>query len=253
MDTARRLVLVGAICLVCSVASHTKEGGGVVDPNDATWAGVTISLTNLEVTDSSLDLSYEIRNDSDHEAWMCSESGPPFEVFLALDTQTLVIRKRMDVPDDSIWDRGTPVGTYVRIVPGASLTESVQTTLPVTPRITYSAKKTTEVAQTVTRLALEIGYFDEDLPTLIHTICAIADTCSIPSGSFPSETINTYFRGVVIRGSLGRYFDRLNPDPYGAGRVRIFYPHGLIEEILRADVNDVSIPYEGHAVIKYCE
>ncbi|HNS21331.1 MAG TPA: hypothetical protein PKH24_12585 [Sedimentisphaerales bacterium] len=145
------------------------------------------------------------------------------------------------------------MGTYVRIVPGARLTESVRITLPVAPRITYSAEEMTEVTQTVERLALEIGYFDEDLPAMIHTICAIADPCSIPSGTFPSETVNTYFRGVVIRGSLGSYFDRLNPDPYGAGRVRICYPHKLIEKILRADVNDVSIPYKGQAVIKYCD
>lgn len=79
-------------------------------------------------------------------------------------------------------------------------------------------------------------------------------TCSIPSGSFPLETVNTYFRGVVIRDSLGSYLGRLNPDPYGAGRVRIVYSQtGLIEKTLRTDVNDVSIPYEGRAVIKYCE
>ncbi len=248
MRQVAKLLALSCICVVASLARETTE------PAMSTAGGITIDITEVDVNDSTLTLSYDIKNDSDHEAWICSESGPPFEVFLALDTQTLVIRKRMDVPDNSIRDRGTPVGTYVRIVPGACLTESVRITLPVAPSITYSAEKTTEVTQTVERLALEIGYYDEDLPAMIHTICAIADTCSIPSGTFPSETVNTYFRGVVIRGSLGSYFDRLNPDPYGTGRVRIVYSqHGLIEKILRADVNDVSIPYKGRAVIKYCE
>jgi len=215
---------------------------------------ITVDITEVDVNDSTLTLSYDIKNGSDHEAWMCTKSGPPFEVFLALDTQTLVIRKRMDVPANNLWDRGGPVGTYVRIVPGASLTESVRITLPVAPEITYSAEETTEVTQTVDRLALEIGYYDEDLPAMIHSICAIADTCDLPRIDIPLDTFYAYFRGVAIRNGLGSYFDRVNPDPYGEGHVHIWYSrYALIEKILRADVNGVSIPYKGRAVIKYCE
>jgi len=217
-------------------------------------SGVTIEISTVDVNDSLLTLSYDIKNESDHEAWICSESGPPFEVFLALDTQTLVIRKRMDVPAYNVWDRAVPLGTYVRVIPGASLTESVRIALPVTSVIAYSAKKTTEVTQTVTRLTLEIGYFDEDLPGLIHSICAVADTWTLPHIDIPLDTFHAYFRGVAIRNGLGEYFDRLNPDPYAEGQVHIRYSqHGLIEKILRADVNDVCIPYSGRAVIKYCE
>jgi hypothetical protein len=251
MSVARKLVnlvVVGLICIPMSPAAETEMPDGSSDTL------LTIAITALDVNDSTFTLSYDVKNESDHEAWVCSEPGPPFEMFLALDNQTLVIRKRMDVPAGNLWDRGVPMGTYVRIVPGDSLKQSVCIPLPATSKITYSAKETIEVTQIVNKVTLEVGCYDEDLPSLVHSICAIADTCNIPSGSISLETLNTYFRGVAIREGLGRYFDRVNPDPYGKGQVRIWYSqHGLVEKILRADVNDVVIPYTGRAVLKYGE
>jgi hypothetical protein len=250
MSLVRRLATLVVICWACIVISPAGE---TRLPSASKDTAVTIGITECDVNDGAFTLTYDIRNKCDHETWVCSEPGPPFEAFLALDTQALVIRKRMDVPANNLWDRGVPMGTYVRIAPGASLTQSLRMTLPVTPKIAYSAKKTTEVTQIVKNVTVEIGYFDEDLPSLVHNICAIADMCSLPSGSISLEMVYTYFRGVVIRDGVGSYFDRVNPDPYGEGRVRILYSHGLVEKILRADVSDVSIPYTGRAVLNYCE
>jgi hypothetical protein len=245
MNAARKIVRLLAVCCVCAVGSPAEE---VTKPDISQDAAVTMEITELDVNDSTLALSYNIRNGTDREAWVCSKSGRiPFEVFLTSDQQTLLIRKRLDLPTKNKW-RLEPVGTYVRIAPGASLAESVQITLPVSPAVLYANEYTTEFAQPVRHLALEIGYYDEDLPALIHSIFAVAEKSGLTSGDVPSNILNTYFRGLLVRGVLGS-FDQVNPDPYGQGYVYIRYSWQALtgEKILRVDVNDVSIPYQGHS------
>ena len=148
-----------------------------------------------------------------------------------------------------MWRPPGPVGTYVRITPGASLADSVRIAVPVTPRFLYAGPNTTEVAQTVTRLALEIGYYDADLPRIIRDIIAVAEKSGLTIADVPGSLLDTYFRGLRLRVVL-RDFDRVNPDPYGQGRVSIRYSGQALtdEKVLRVDVNNVSIPYRG-----YCE
>jgi len=247
MNTARRIIRVLAICCVCNMASHAgraKEAGG---PDNSKEIGVTIELTKLEVSDSFLGLSYKISNGSDREAWVCNDVGHiPFEVFLTYDKQTLLIRKRLDVPSRTRWRGPSPVGTYVRIAPGASLTESVQIALPVSPNTEYAFEYTTEFAQPVRHLALEIGYYDEDLPALIHSIIGVAEKSGLTSRDVPANILNTYFRGLVVRGGLAG-FDLVNKDPYDRGLVYVNYSYQALtgEKILRVDVNDVAVPYAG--------
>jgi hypothetical protein len=169
-------------------------------------------------------------------------------VFLASDKQTLLIRKRLDVPTNAIWGLGPPTGTYVRIAPGTSLADSVRIALPVSPRFLYASRDTTELAQTVTRLALEIGYYDADLPLMIRSIIAVAEKSGLAIRDVPPSLLDTYFRGVSVRALL-RDFDLVNKDPYGQGWISITYTQQALtdEKVLRRDVNNVSIPYEGYS------
>lgn len=243
MNTVRKTLRLLAVCCVCTVLSPGEEAE---QPDTATDSGVTIEITDLDVNDTSLALTYVIGNGSDREAWVCSKIGRiPFEVFLTRDKETLVIRKRLDVPSNTRW-RKEPVGTYVRLKPGDSLAESVQIALPVSPSVLYATEYATESVQPVQRLALEIGHYDEDLPALIHSIFAVAEASGLTSRDVPSNILNTYFRGLRVRGNLGS-FDQVNPDPYGRGFVYIGYSWQALtgEKTLRADVNDVSIAYEG--------
>jgi len=211
-------------------------------------AAVAMEITELDVNDSTLTLGYKIVNGTDRDAWVCDKIGPmAFEVFLTADKQTLLIRKRLDVPSSRMW-RDIPVGRYVRMAPGESLAESVQITLPASPRIQYANEYATESAQPVGRLALEIGYYDEDLPALIHSILDVAKKSGLTSADVPVEILDTYFRGLRVRGVLGS-FDQMNPDPYGQGYVNIFFSSQALtgEKILRADVNNVSISYKGYS------
>jgi len=246
MNLLKRIMKLLAICCVCTVMSPADEEKS---PDMSKDAGVRMEITRLEVSDSTLALSYNIRNGSDREAWVCNDIGHiPFEVFLTFDQQTLLIRKRLDVPSKSRWRGPSPVGTYVRIAPGASLTESVQIVLPVSPNTEYAFEYTTEFAQPVRRLALEIGYYDEDLPALIRSIIGAAEKSGLTSRDVPANILNTYFRGLIVRGELAG-FDLVNKDPYDRGLVYINYSYQALtgEKILRVDVNDVSIPYKGHS------
>jgi urease beta subunit len=244
MNAVKRTVKVLALCCVCPMLSATDQ---TKEPAVNEDAAVRIEITKLDVNDSTLALSYNIRNETDREAWVCSKVGRiSFEVFLATDRQTLLIRKRLDVPSNRVW-RIEPVGKYVRIAPGGSLAESLQIPVPVSPSVLYTTASTPESAQPVRRMALEIGYYDEDLPALVHSIFAVADKSGLTTRDIPSSILDTYFRGVRVRGALWS-FDQVNPDPYGQGFVYIDYSWQALtgEKVLRVDVNDVSIAYEGY-------
>ena len=243
MNATKRMMKLLAVSCICAVISPTE---GAKAPGMRRDAGVTMEITKLEVDASTLALSWSIKNGSDRDAWVCTRVGPiPFEVFLASDKQTLVIRKRLDVPRTQIWDRPLRIGEYVHVAAGTSLPESVQIALPVTPSVVHAVASAPEPGQAVRRLALEIGYYDEDLPALIHSILAVAEKSGLTLLDVPDNILDTYFRGVRVRMALGS-FDRLNPDPYGEGRVDILYSDQALtgEKILRVDVNDVSIPYK---------
>jgi len=249
MDAARRALKLLAICCLCNMASHAQPADPVNGPDVSVEKAVAMEITELTVSDSTLTLGYKIINGTDRDAWVCSsiDSSVPFEVFLTSDKQTLLIRKRLDVPSTTMWGM-PPVGTYVRIAPGASLADSARIAVPVSSTFLYASRDTTELAQTATRLALEIGYYDGDLPGVIRSIIAVAEKSGLTPLDVPPGLLDTYFRELRVRAALG-FFDRENKDPYGQGRVSIAYTQQALtdEKVLRVDVNDVSIPYEGYS------
>ncbi len=247
MNTVRRIAKLLAICCVCAVMS-LAEGTKEPDMNKA--GGVTMEITDLNINDSTLTLGYKVVNGTDYDAWVCSSiaSSQPFEVFLTPDKQTLLIRKRLDVPTAAMGRTSLPVGTYVRIAPGASLADSVRIAVPVSPVFLYASQDTTEVVQEVTGLALEIGYYDADLPAIIRSVIAAAGKSGLTIRDVPASLVDTYFRGLRVQLSLGD-FDQVNKDPYGQGRVSIAYSAQALtdEKVLRVNVNSVSIPYKGYS------
>ena len=244
MSTSMRIMAMVALCCVCNMGSDAGQAQQADGQDAVDETGVTIELTKLEVSDSSLELDYKITNSSDDDVWVCSKpSSIPFEVYLTHDPQTLLIRKRLDVPSTFIWSRPPAAGTYVRIVPGATQMDSMRLDLPVTPRSVY-ASVGPEVPQTVRRLVLEIGYYDEDLPALVRSILDVAGNCSPQSWYVYPDFLKTYFRGLLVRNSLSG-FNAINKDPYGEGRVSIEYSYQALtgEKVLRVEINGVSIRY----------
>jgi hypothetical protein len=247
--TIAKGVIISVVFSLCHLASGEEP---TTDPNAARATTATIELASLDVNDSALRLNCRIRNNSDHEVWVCSNSGEvPFEVYLTQDKQTLLIRKRLDVPNDGIrysGPGGMPVGTYVRLKSGEDRTESLKIDLPVKPVFEYAAPSKEEVSQVVRRLAFEVGYYDEDLPALVQSIFKIADLFTVVGRGtvIDAKIYNTYFRGLAVRGGLIAY-DFYNKDPCQQGAVRIPYSSQALtgENILWIDANNVSIPYRG--------
>lgn len=245
MRTVTRMMKILAICCVCNLASHAQQAKEGNASDDGKAAGVTIELAKLEVTDSSLELSYRIRNGCDHDVWVCNEVHPsvPFEIYLTDDQQTLLMRKRLDVPCDWVWHRPPPPGTYIRLSPGAAQPESLLLGLPVTSHTVYAGGSVDAAAQTVRRLALEIGYYDQDLPALVRGIFAVAERFSPDARNLDPNIVRTYFPGLLVRSSLA-HFDLFNTDAYDAGRVYMECSYETLgEKVLRLEIQDVAIPY----------
>jgi hypothetical protein len=192
-------------------------------------------------------LTYTIGNNSDHDVWVCTEvSSIPFELYLTHDRETLLIRKRLDVPTKGVWRRPPAPGTYLRIEPGAAKSEAIQIDLPAKTRSVYADIATKGVAQIVRRLAVEVGYYDTDLPALVRGIFAIADTFGLEGWTLYPDIRRIYFRGLGVRGALSAFYD-MNKDPDNEGRVRIEYSHQALtgEKVLRMEINGIAIPYRG--------
>ncbi|MBN2183610.1 MAG: hypothetical protein JW715_17005 [Sedimentisphaerales bacterium] len=221
------------------------------DSQDVEESAVSMELTHFEITDANLELAWKIKNNTDHDVWVCDSvkvDRPKYEVFLNADLRTLQIRRRLDVPPPShTWRYGPPTGRYVRLLPGEDMTESLVRDLPVESTILY-ASRSAEVTTNAACIALEIGYYDEDLPALVRSIIQEAEKFS---GTFNAHftIMNDYFRGLVVKGTLGSLedFDSFNKDPYNDGKVWIRYSSQALtgEKVLKINIDGVSIPYEG--------
>jgi len=154
----------------------------------------TISVTKLDIKDEALNLVYEIRNDTEDDAWIFAgwhilsevTSGMNAGLQMAKDGHTLTIR--------ALFKRSTTgmspqplYGRFVRLRPGDRQTEAIIIRLPACP-----ASQPGHVGQQeqgikhATRLAIELGYFQDNL-----------------SGKKPNDTL-------VSRNVFSRRNERLN-------------------------------------------
>jgi len=176
---------------------------------------VTIAVTRFDMREDTLELQYEIVNRSDHDVWICdaiitNRSGPiPYEVYVDLDGHALMIRRRLAVPRqmDVIRELTQLDGCYTRLSPGEKRKETFTSSLPIQP-CTVLASNGPFVAL-ATRLVLEIGFYDEDLPAKIRSILEIGDTlaCTVPSlsrlGVKNVDVFDKYFGGLTMWKDIG--------------------------------------------------
>jgi hypothetical protein len=209
---------------------------------------ITITKTKLEVTDKTLELSWEIRNDSGQDAWILAglnRAGNTVATFMDEDNRTLLIRRRLDVPARPA-KASFPrcLGRYVRLRTGQVLTEVVSTALPVHRELGLGiGGRKNRGLEYATRLIIEIGYYIGDLPGMIRRVIEEdeGNPLTKPFGTqYYTNTISGWFDGL-----LG--FNRLNE------RVRSRDDEVLIpynnqaftgEQVLRVVVDDLRIPYE---------
>lgn len=225
--------------------TQSKAGSG----GEKKAGAPTIDVIRLNISDETLKLSYQIKNDSDHDIWICEGIcvGLPehsFEVYLAEDKHTLLVRKRLDITAQSS-PIAYPSGRYVRLPAGQSRAESLLLSLPVESRFFWGAPPEPDKPYT-TSLALEIGYYPGDMPGMIRGIFEEAEKSSdTKTGVYPTYPITI----KVWLGSL-LLFDYYNSlDQYVSHRGEEFVipwtgEFRIGEQALRTTIDGLRIPYE---------
>jgi hypothetical protein len=209
---------------------------------------VKIVLTKLDVNDQKLELNWKITNNTEHDVWVC-DGYMDFERFMDKDAKTLVLRKRFNLPEGPGWEH-PPRAHYVRLRPGQEKLDSIALDVPVTPRTVFRALSGN--ARYAERVALEIGFYDEDLRALILDIVEMAEKLSCDgsvSGFDPNwELYPRFFGGVSIAQTFNhesfRYF-RNSVTSDGDEIIIPYFSQAINgEQILRIEVDNVSIPYK---------
>jgi hypothetical protein len=254
MKTCSSMIVVFGGCLLLAGWARGGNGTGSVTQERP---AMTLSLTRLDVNDVRLELRYTIKNESDKEIWICNDSrvGSPqisFEAFLHEDKQTLVIRRRYDVPAYCVWFY-PPSAEYVRVGPGLKRTESLSFNLP-NEGVSLFGDGTMDLISgqpvCARRLILEIGYYVGSLPETIRSILAVAD--KFPSGGITNDNrdiVKCYFPGLyipIMLGGLQRFEERMAEGAF-AERITILYTEQLLkgERFSQVIVDGVSIPSWG--------
>jgi len=150
----RQLIIVTALslCILPAIQAQAKSDGNTGVP--------TIAVTKLDITDKTLEVSYQIKNGSDQDIWLCEfiSRFMVFERYLADDGQSLMVRRRLSVPMNAT-PMEQPIGRYLRLRSGESRTESLILPLPTGYSSHFAGWKRLPDVVFATRLVIEIGYY----------------------------------------------------------------------------------------------
>jgi hypothetical protein len=210
---------------------------------------MTIVMNRLEVSDERLLLDFDIRNDSRDDTWFCESSNifssSGYEVFA--DGQTLVLRKRLDVPTNrALFTRIS--GRYVRLGPGDTCQQTVLLDLPAMPAVFFADAPAGEDHEELRRLAIEIGFYAENLPGLTRGILAEAARFQASGEALDAAIVERYFIGFLIATEFGGLagFEQSNRESDLSREVVIPYTYQALkgEQCARLVVDGIAIPYK---------
>ena len=205
-----------------------------------------ITITKLDVTDTNLELCWEIRNDSAQDVWILAglgESGANTSAFMDEDDRTLLIRRRLDLPANPQMSFPTCNGRYVRLRAGQILTESVSLTIPIYPYHGFAGGRKTRGLEHATRLTIEIGYYAGDLPGMVRRIIAEDEKNPriIPAvDPYYTKTIGGWFRGLLGFNKLNELVRSRDDEVLIPFTSQAFTG----ERVLRVAADDLHIQYE---------
>jgi len=216
-------------------------------------AGVTTVLTKFDVNDTNLKMDYKIINNTNHDVWICDRY---VDKFMDTDNRTLVLRTRYNLSNEGvIWEFPFPRFRYSRLRPGQEKIESISLSFPVKPHALFKTSRGN--AEYAKRLAIEIGYYDEDLRKLILNIVEMAEKLNCDGSAIspwePNSTLELYYRffgGIEIAGFFNSEGSTYFRDSVMSDSDEIIAPylkqtlHG--EKVLRIEIDNVSIPYESN-------
>jgi hypothetical protein len=226
-------------------------------------AGVTMALTGFDVNDTNLELSWKIKNNTDHDVWVCNgfnrgESIYYFERYMDKDNKTLVLRRRYNLSSEGIIvERYPSPFRYLRLRPGQEKVESHSFTLPVTSITLFHTPGEGGLnVESAQRLAIEIGFYDEDLRALILGVVDMVEKLGC-DGSAVSNLVSSnasamrlyyrFFGGFTIAGlhtteNISFFRNSVTSD---GDEILMPTMHQSLngEQILRLEVENLSIPF----------
>ncbi len=251
-----RFLILGLVILACMVSTHRMVAESrTIDVPEAEQPIVAIELTAFEASEEALRLEYRIVNVSQYEVWVCDGleidiNGPipiDCEIFMDADGQTLMLRRRLDVPMEFSTSRPLQQkGRYQRLNPGEERLGSILRAVPIEPRHVLASMSTDPAL--ATRVVLEIGYHSGYLPGEIHNILELAEKLGRPGAEIGySDTLYEYFGGFAIARAFGGLdgFSRFWQEGSDEITIPWLYPALKGEPALRLVVDSVSIPYGG--------
>jgi hypothetical protein len=205
----------------------------------------SITITKLDVTNTRLELSYEVRNTSGHEVWICDDIGfdRPYdcEICLSEDHQVVTLRKRLDVPSDMVWFE-RPRAKYVRLRAGEKRRESLSVNVPLDGVYVLEHARSGQTARGlfyVSGLAIEVGYYDGNLPEMIINMIGEAEKALENNPGTVPPILATF--GDVLSFNYSR--ERLRNRE---GEIVIPYTYQQLkgEKVLRTTIDGLRIPCE---------
>ena len=230
------ILIVGAmICLSVPAQAQSAESAGAP----------TITITKLNVTDKTLELRYQIRNDSEQDIWFCEFVNRflVVERYLAEDHQTIMVRRRLSVPMERA-PLEQPIGRYLRLRSGATRTESLILALPISYSPQFAGWQVLPDIVYATRLVIEIGYYVGDLPRRIFSTLEKAENNDTVPFVRPKQLTGRTFRDW-LKGSLT--FNETNERSRDRDEELIMpWINQTLEgeQVLAIEINDLHIPYK---------
>ncbi|OHB63111.1 MAG: hypothetical protein A2Y76_04940 [Planctomycetes bacterium RBG_13_60_9] len=226
---------------------QVAQGRGPTDADPARARNadaLAIAITKLEVNDTRFELSYEVKNTSEHEVWVCDdvafEHPCDAEICFTGDHELVTIRRRLDVPARVIWSQ-TPRGKYVRLGVGETRRESWSVEVPLQGHSIFEPGRSDRVPNRfyVSRLAVEIGYYDGNLPAMILGMIEEAQKASGRSRAGMPAVLQTF--GDTLSFDYSR--ERLRNKEE---EIVIVYTHQKLtgERMARTVLNGLRIPCE---------
>jgi len=204
---------------------------------------VILATDKPRITAETLTWRYQIHNDSTQDIWICDYLGPTaYEAYMAQDGNTLLIHRRLDLPQIRFIMGLQPHGKYVRFRPGQVRTERMSLPLPILPYYVFAKNRSEGTLEHARRLILEIGYHVGDLRgTLLDAIRHEESTARPvpPDATFEQLGVSSHVGGRWgwLRENEG------SPNPSECLKIPYTWQALEGEGVLRLAADELCIPY----------
>jgi hypothetical protein len=200
-----------------------------------------ITLTHLDINDNALNLSYDIRNETKQHLWIFQGLGRTdvsADVLIDKYDRTLLIRSRLGVPIPG--GVNVSAGRYVLMRAGETQKESLSLKIPFNIENGFTRKRNAQGLECATSLAIEIGYYESDLPIRLRHTLEEADRIGKKPKNDDDRMRWFFFKGSLIFNSLNESLRQRNEE------ILLPYTYGWFkgEKVLQTVIDDVHIPYQ---------